>query len=294
MAKTPPTKTRPVQTGPRDLEILLAADRCPLTIAQLLRVSQTFERPFTDSHHLRRRVRQLRSAGLLKAFPYAIANGGRSPDYLRITQAGYRLLHGPEAKTKRRHFEAVSPAQHLHTHDLSELVSHLLASAHTAGADVTHFMREGSLRIGNDRVAAFPDCAFRLESPERSLNYYVELDRGTERIRTKQDVESILRKVHAYDIDNARFDARDPNRPLVLFVTTRTNLRRDSILAAAAKGMRNPNRTVFLAATLSDVCGGNPVTEPLFRDHRGQGRPLLALPKKLRDPLRESSRPGVD
>ncbi len=110
------TKKIHIQISQRDIEILTSLCRTPLTPTQLFKLSATFESPFGNPQNLRRRLRDLSAAALVRSFPYAIANGGRSPSYCRLTQKGYRTLYGVDASIpKRRYFEAVSDAHHHHT-----------------------------------------------------------------------------------------------------------------------------------------------------------------------------------
>ncbi len=89
------TKNLSLRIGSRDLEILQALDRCPLTPEQLLRLSQSFQQPFTDAHNVRRRLRELFEAELIRSFVYAMANDGRSPRYYKLTRDGYRFCTVP-------------------------------------------------------------------------------------------------------------------------------------------------------------------------------------------------------
>lgn len=117
--------------GPRDLDILTALDRTPLTPAQLCQLSTTFTAPFRDENNLRRRLRLLKRSGLIRSWPYALATDGRSPRYCRLTRDGFRLLYGADtALPHRRHFEEISHGHHHHTSALAETIVHLLRSAH--------------------------------------------------------------------------------------------------------------------------------------------------------------------
>lgn len=54
--------------GPRDLELLTAIDRFPVTSAQLCRISLSFKEPFRDENNLRRRLRSRRRLVSFAAF----------------------------------------------------------------------------------------------------------------------------------------------------------------------------------------------------------------------------------
>ena len=265
--------------GPRDVEILMALDRTPLTPAQLCRLSSTFTAPFRDEHNLRRRLRRLVESNLLKSWPYAIVSDGRSPRYFKLTREGYRLLHGCDAPLpRRRYFEEISHGHHHHTNSLAELILHIAIQASKQGIELRHFARENSVKLEANGFALYPDCAFQLVTPDRRpFNFVVELDNGTERVRTKQDVESIERKVRGYDAHQSRFAANDPRRYLVLFVTTRSKQRLKHILDLADMVMVNRQRTVFIGADSGSIASSDLFRDALFDDHRGLKRTLLPL-----------------
>src|SRR4051812_36074936 len=81
---------------PRDIEILAALDRCPLTALQLLKLSQAFSLSFTTERRVRERLFHLCEAGRLHRRQYC-AVGQRAPNYYTLSPLGYRLLHGEEA-----------------------------------------------------------------------------------------------------------------------------------------------------------------------------------------------------
>lgn len=89
--------------------------------------------------------------------------------------------------------------------------------------EILHFARENNVKLEAEPFVVYPDCAFviRRDSDGKTFPFIVELDNGTERVRSKQDTESIERKLRAYDTHQSRFEAHDPERYLVLFITTR-------------------------------------------------------------------------
>ncbi len=122
----------------------------------------------------------------------------------------------------------------------------------------------------------YPDCAFRFETPDdRGFNFLVELDNETERVRTKQDVESIELKFRGYDAHQSQFAANDPNRYVVLFVTTRGDGRLRNIISLADAVMSNRHRTVFIGAGLDTLRAHDPFHDAIFEDHRGLMRTLI-------------------
>src|SRR5437899_3241453 len=81
---------------PRDHQLLGAVALCPLTAAQLRRVSETFASPFETEHRVRQRLRQLVGIGLLRRCPYATTGPGTLCYHL-LRREGFRLLFGREA-----------------------------------------------------------------------------------------------------------------------------------------------------------------------------------------------------
>ena len=132
--------------GPRDLELLTAIDRFPVTSAQLCRISLSFKEPFRDENNLRRRLRSLTLAGFIRSFPYAVASDGRSPRYFKLTREGYRFLYGSQAAMpKRRYFQEIRPGHHHHTLSIAELMTHLIVCGHRLGHTVQEFAPENSV-----------------------------------------------------------------------------------------------------------------------------------------------------
>ena len=281
MTKTSPSKRHAAQSqcriGPRDIEILHALDRCPLTVKQLLVLSRTFVTPFVDANNLRRRLRRMSHAGYVNSWPYAVATDGRSPRYFRLGRDGYRLLYGLDSPMpKRRLFESIAPAHHHHTFCLAEFVVHLVRSAHRAGCLIEHFGRENSVCIEAGSFRLFPDCSFTIRHPDgRSFPFVLEIDNATERVRSKLDVESIERKIRGYDAHQSQFGKFDADRYLVLFITTRSTRRLQHILDLAGLVMKQPQRTVFVGASLESFLASDPFMDPVLKDHRGLKRTLV-------------------
>ena len=270
-------KRMQTKIGPRDIELMTAIDRCPLTVAQLRLLSETFPSPFSDDGNLRRRLRNLSQAGLLKSWRYAIASEGQSPKYFKLSRDGYRVLNGVDAAMpRRRYFEEMRTGHHHHSHCLAELVVHLIVTGHKEGIVVRDFARENSVKLEANGFVLYPDCAFQLVTKAgKGFNFVAELDNGTERIRSTKDVESIERKIRGYDAHQSQFAADDSKRYLVLFVTTRSESRIENILNVVAAVQRNPQRTVFVGCGLHKFLGANPISDSLLRDHRGLHRCLL-------------------
>ena len=261
----------------RDTEILLALDRCPLTIAQVLKLSETFcQQRFTSPRSVQDRLKKLCDAGWVRRWPYATASRSGTPDYCKLTLLGYRLLYGASARPPtKRYFNEVALAHQRHTHGLSEFVVHTLVAAHRQGVEMKKFARENTLRLQVAQENLFPDCAFELHTRDgQQFNFLVELDNGTERVRSDKDADSWQRKIRLYE---QLQDQTFPHRFRVLVVTTRSRERLDHILTVATEHARNPRRSLFYAVHLDDYLGqSDAIRHPCFHDHHG--RPVALIP----------------
>ncbi len=266
----------------RDTEILLALDRCPLTVRQLMKLSETFEAgAFKSPRSVQDRLQKLHTVGWVRPWRYATTGRGGAPAYYKLTLLGYRLLYGGKAvpPTKRYLAEVGLSHQH-HTLSLSEFIVHTAVAAHRRGIRMVNFYRENTLRLPVGDEALFPDCAFELMSPAGlKFNFLVELDNGTERVRSQKDTESWQRKIRLYDgLQNQSY----PHRFRVLVVTTRSGDRLRHILDAAAVQMHNPRRTLFYGVHLRNYLEEpDPICAPCFQDHRGLP---VALVPRTREP----------
>ena len=280
------TSTRILLTD-RDHEILGAFDRCPLTVGQLLKVSATFGQAFTSESRVRGRLAMLHRAGFVQRWQYATVRRGSAPDYYKLTLAGYRLLAGEDAQPPtKRAFSEVGLAKQHHTRSLADFIVHTVVAAHARGMPLVDFARENSLKLEIGAECLFPDCAFQLRLPDEKLNFVVELDNGTERVRSQKDADSWERKIRLYDA----YQDGAGHRFRVLVVSTRSRERLDHILDAAATLQRNPRRTLFCGVHLDDYLTlEDAVGAACFLDHRGHRIslvPALQLPLGPTSPAR--------
>ncbi len=290
------TKHSTLQFSDRDAEILTALSRTPLTPAQLFTLSDSFALPFHNEQNVRRRLRDLRTASLVQSFPYAVASEGRSPSYFKLTRTGYRMLYGIDAVLpKRRFFEPIREAHHHHTRCLADFIVHIIVSANRQRFNVQHFSAENTVCIEASPFKLFPDCTFQLVTPGgRAFNFMVELDNGTERVRSKMDTESIERKIRGYDRHQAMFSAIDPRRYFVLFVTTRRSERLRYMLETAQLCMENPQRTVFLGIDLPALVNcPNPLMHSVWLDNHGKTRCLVSGELTAKNTPRTLLTPGL-
>lgn len=282
-----PMTNEPVQRHltARDEELLLALDRCPLTVQQLLKLSQTFRGlPFTSARSVQDRLQKLREAGWVNRWVYATAGRCGAPDYYRPTLLGYRLLYGRDAPAPtRRAFAEVGLAHQHHTHCLADYIVHTLVAAHRLRVRMTNFSREHTLQFTLGDEFLFPDCAFELHTPlGQQFNFLVELDNGTERIHSDKDAESWQRKIRLYEWLQ---DQRYPHRFRVLVVATRSRERLQNILSLAAASAHNPHRSLFYGVILQDyLAEPNALYHPCFLDHRLAKVPLISSPSSPHAP----------
>lgn len=72
-------------------------------------------------------------------------------------------------------------------------------------------------QVGDETL--YPDATFMLQGRGwPRLNFYVELDNGSERVRSSKDQDSIERKIRLYD----QHETASEERHRVLFVCTRS------------------------------------------------------------------------
>ena len=265
----------------RDGEILEALDRFPVTAEQLCKLSGCFGRPFGDAHAVRRRMRKLAASSLVLARPYAVASFGSSPAYYKLTRGGYRMLHGPDVQLpKRRYFDAIGQARHPHTRALVDLLVHLFVATSEAGYRVQRFARENSVVFDTSVGELRPDAAFQIQTERRAFNFVVECDRGTERVQSSRDTESIERKLRGYLSHAKSLSAFDRNRYVVLFVTSRSGLRLKHIMAHASAITMNWQRTLFLGISLADFLSADrPLDDACFWNPQFKSASMIPSPK---------------
>lgn len=265
----------------RDMDILTSLDRTPMTPHQLRVASEAFAQPFTNEALVRRRLGRLKDAGFTQCFSYSLVSEGRAPKYWKLTRSGYRLIYGTDAILPgRRYFSEVSVGHHVHTHAIASLVAHVASSATRHGIEMDQYARENSVKLQAGQSHVFPDGGFRLlhrSQPTRPFPFLIELDNGSERVRSTRDIESIERKVRTYDLHQSRYKRDDPARYLVLFVTTRSERRLQHVLSMCNELIRNPDRTLFLGATLEDMLAVDPFAEPVLRSNNGLKRTLIPI-----------------
>jgi len=252
----------------RDNQVLHVLARGPHTVEQLLKVSGTWREPFTSARYVQKRMQRLTSAGWVRSWRYATTSRGALA-YYRLTRPGFRLIAGPEAPIPTRSlFAPVSMAMQPHTMALMDFIVHTDLAACMAGFEFSGFHRENALKLTVDDESLYPDCAFRLVGADgRCFNFVVEIDNGTERVRTHKDDESWQRKIRLYD----HYQDQCAERFRVLVVTTSCGSRLQHILNTARQLVRNPRRSLFYGTALPEyVRRAASVQTSSFLNHRGQ------------------------
>jgi hypothetical protein len=262
---------------PRDIDVLAWLARTPLTNDQLLRLSTTFAAPFRSDSRVRGRLLRMRAAGWVRRYRYATSERGTPADYYKLTLAGYRILQGESAESPtKRFFDELKLGRHHHAKSLADVLVHTATSAHQSVIRMSDIHPENTLRleIGSERL--YPDGAFSLTtSSGRGFNFCLELDCGTEALRSTKDRDSIERKIRFYD----RYQDTASERFRVLFVVTRSEDRLAHILETAGKVVRNTRRSLCYGVLLEDSLRcPEALTSPCFRGQRVE--PVALIPRE--------------
>lgn len=268
---------------PRTLDLLRSLDIVPCTRLQLRQLSQTFSQPFASESRIKQKLSELKQAGWVQSFPYAIPTDGRPPHYWKLTRTGYRLAFPGRSLPRRRYFDSIGTALHQHTKALADVLTHIMADAASEGLSILDYHRENDWRLQAGHDYLYPDAAFRIRIGDRSPLFCIEIDNGTERIQTAKDIESIERKIRIYDLYQSDMQAFDANRPIVLFVTTRSERRLEHILETAHKVVGNPERSLVYGTTTATLLSNDqPLTDRVFLDHRLRRQSMIREQAKLK------------
>jgi hypothetical protein len=273
----------------RDEEVLAALARTPLTADQLLRYSETFAQPFTHERLVRRRLQQLGARGWVQCWQYASTSHG-AVNYYKLTTAGYRLLNGPDAVLPGRgFFQPVSLALQQHTQHLAEFIVQSQRAAHRAhGVELLQYYRDGQLVLEQDQQRLVPDGGMQLKCRQRPYNFLVEIDCGSEPVRSGKERDSLERKLRLYDA----YHQASPGSFRVLTLFTKAGPRMAHFLKLADELAVHRNRRLFYAAPLAEYnAHRDPLFAPLFLDHTLA--PVSLLPMKAA-PLYTPRQPRLD
>ena len=173
----------------RDQQTLRLLAWTPATAAMIVKASQTFAEcdqfpaTFNDAGAVRERMRKLEAGGLLQSWPLPLATGGRQMNYYKLTQDGFRVIHGADADLPpRAFFQPLAPSNVRHTVDLAEVIVHTIAAAHHGGIHIRRHYRENEVEITAAGITKKPDSIVQLDwGGLRFINLY-EMDEQTETI----------------------------------------------------------------------------------------------------------------
>lgn len=255
----------------RDQQIHEALTLTPLDTQQLLKLSETFMQPFSSARKLRERMQEHAGAGWVRTFAYATTTVG-AVNYYKLTPAGYRMLHGPEAVLpKESAFRDVSPALQRHTRHLADIIVHTIYHAHVGGIRIHNQIGENRLTLALGDRQQKPDYSFRLAAGGEVFTYYDELDESTEPIASTKQRESLEAKIRFHeDYQNATGE-----RYRVRVIFSKATARFTQFLALARQHATR-QRMIFLAMLLDDYMKhGSPLTSPMFVDHRNRLQSLV-------------------
>ncbi len=247
----------------RDQQLHEALALTPLDTQQLLKLSQTFNQPFTSDRKLRERMQEHTAAGWVRKFTYATTTAGKL-NYYKLTPVGYRLLKGPDAALpKSSFFQEVSPALQRHTQHLAHVLVQTKLHAKRMGIPIIDQRGENQLSLTlGDRVLK-PDHSFTLVTRDGAFTYYDELDEGTEPISSTKQRESLEARIRFHeDYQNATGE-----RYRVRVIFAKVSIRMTQFLSLA-RTHATRQRSIFYAVFLEDYLKhGSPLTSPMFLDH---------------------------
>ena len=262
------------QITQRDLDIFAALFRCPLTPAQLLTLSATWEQPFTSLRRARERLHDLAAAGQLRSWRYATTGQGSGPSYHKLTLQGYHMLCGRELPPPtKRFFNEIAVARHRHTECLADFIVKLYVSAHRCGVQITDFYPENtfSIRAGENKL--YTDGTATLVTPQGlAFPVHLEVDNSTETVRTNKRRDTIESKIRLY-VEHTR---RTGGKDRTLFITTVSRQRLETIFEAVAVHAADMPCQLFYGVHLDDyLATENAFYAPCFRTLADKRTPLL-------------------
>ena len=253
-------KKRPFKLLPRDEEVFAVLEHTPLTIKQIMKISQTFSERFKDKDNLGRRMRQLRSNGYVKSWSYGFPTNGRSANYFKLTPKSFRYVGDVDDMPSPTYFSEVQ--NHKHTVKLADFIVHLMVLAHRAGFEIRNLTRENSVSLSlegindsegtmNDdaKILVRPDLGFELIVNGRPFRFFVEIDNGTERGIVSSRIDAKIRGYLAY----ARSLPSDQQFS-VLWVATKSEIRAANLVMRSAQYVQSQKQTLFYGATLDAFC----------------------------------------
>jgi len=292
------TRTRNIRLTERDHDILRLLDRTPASSALILKASSCFAATFEDLRRVRERMQALAAGGWVRSSPMATTSR-RAANWHRLTPDGYRLLYGADAVLPHKTtFMPMPPSRQEHTLWLAEVIVQTMVVAERSLLSINDYRRENSVVLSLGSETLKPDGSMQLQTADgRQFNFFLELDNGTEPVRSPQQRQSLERKIRFYErlqdavLANWTGGRRDapPPRYRVLFFTRSTE-RMKYLLRTAHQIARNPDRRLCLGVSLAEyLSDSNPLRSPIAIDHHGYWQGIVSdayQAKFLRQPLR--------
>jgi len=268
----------------RDEDVLRLLDRTPATAALILKASRCFAESFENLRRVRERMQALAAGGWVRSSPLATISR-QAASWYRLTPDGYRLLHGQDAELPHKSlFMPMAPSRQEHALWLAEVIVHTMVAARRGLLTIKDYRRENSVVLSLGTETLKPDGSMQLETPEgRFFNFFLELDNGTEPVRSTRDRQSIERKIRFYErlqdtvLGKWRGGPRDsaPPRYRVLFFT-RSIQRQKHLLWTAGQLARNRDRRLCLGVSLGEyLAQPNPLRSPIAADHHGHWQAIV-------------------
>lgn len=234
--------------------------------------------------------------------------GLRRLPYYQLTEAGFARLfpdqkvpkklsiHRATGEVKSRRsmfFKPIARNLELHQQAVADLAVHIMRQAEREEFAVSQCHSRNRVRLeipGRNAMQSpvrkyvrtqpetdeplpiriFPDLQFSITTPaDRSHVFFAEVDGGTERQLSEDDVKSITSLIRKYEFHRDLIEAN--YRVLLLTYKPNSLHRLRNMIATAREVMRDPARPLFLFATLEWFLAENgALTRPRVFDHFGQ------------------------
>jgi len=290
--------TRRIVLKERDRDILRLLDRTPATAALILKASSAFQQPFEDLRRVRERMQALQAGGWVRREGLPLVSR-QSATWYRLAAEGFRLLYGHDAPLPHRSFfMPMRPSRAEHTLLLAEVVVHTMVAANDSMLSINDYRRENAVVLTLGKETLKPDGSMQLRTTDgRHFNFFLELDNGTEPVRSKSQRESLQRKVRFYErLQDGAIAAwkrgsrnQPPPRFRVLFFLQSAQ-RQKHLLSLARNLAGNPDRRLCLGVSLPEyLASSSPLRSPLAVDHFGNWQAIVTEAYEasyLREPMR--------
>lgn len=289
---------RTIIPNQRVIDILRLLDRTPMPADLILKGSQTFgtiddpDAGFTDLRRVREKMQDLSEGGLVSVHEYTLTHRGVT-NFYHVTPEGFRLLHGKNPEEHhRRHFRPAAKLSWEHLYANARVIVKTLVSAHRTGLDITNFRRDRELTLqAGSYPAVEPDHFFQFQASGRVFNRLFEVDRNTQTLDSAHP-KAWRQRILGYEAyqDMLLAGKKEPVRRLRVIFLTSSVEHAYNFLALARAVAKNPDRVLFLAATIDAYLNDeNPFVNPILLDHHGHWHALINIhPSSFftKDPVR--------